>query len=229
MNSLEQQFNSLTVRSGLSQTVDSARRTASTQLRAGKLNRDTLDILSASVESGQPLQSARTRLKSSAGDQNRFSSTFNQFYLNDKYKDLLSIRTAKDGNTMIGGDVLGQLDLNLREATTNALTMIQRLQEETAGRNTLRESLKSSAFRSSMDHSQLLSRVLAAVQAKECNIQKLNGLRYECMRQSQDYFITGSRFLKIYKQYGIYLSQQEQKDFLDYVSLGARNNCYNMD
>lgn len=64
MNSLEQQFNNLTVRSGLLLTVDSARRTASTQLRAGKLNRDTLDILSASVESGQPLQSARTRLKS---------------------------------------------------------------------------------------------------------------------------------------------------------------------
>lgn len=76
--------------------------------------------------------SQRSRLRSSAGAKHKFKSTFNQFYLNDKYKDLLSIQTAKDGNTIIC-KTQGELNLNLREATTCAPTMIQRLQEETAG------------------------------------------------------------------------------------------------
>jgi hypothetical protein len=52
---------------------------------------------------------------------------------------LLSIQTAKDGNTIIGKPV-GELNLNLRETTTQAPTMIQRLQEETADLNMMRES-----------------------------------------------------------------------------------------
>lgn len=70
--------------------------------------------------------------------------------------------------------------------------------------------------------------MLASLQAN-VEVQKLNGLRFECMRQSQDYFLTGSKFLKIYKQYGIYLRKQEQRDLLDYLSLGARKNTYNLD
>jgi hypothetical protein len=78
------------------------------------------------------------------------------------------------------------------------------------------------------DGGQLLSRVLASLQGN-VEVQKLNGFRFECMRQSQDYFLTGSKFLKIYKQYGIYLRKQEQRDLLDYLSLGARKNTYNLD
>ena len=42
--------------------------------------------------------------------------------------------------------------------------MIQRLQEETAEQNIMRESGKGTAFKSALDNSQLLSRVLATVQ-----------------------------------------------------------------
>lgn len=60
-------------------------------------------------------------------------------------------------------------------------------------------------------------------------VQKLNGLRFECMRQSQDFYVSGTKFLRIFKQFGISLTQTEQRDFLDYMILGARKNTYNLD
>lgn len=70
LSNLEEQFKKLTGRSGLSNTIefgklDSDRRTASTQLRGSKLNKDALEVLSA--ESGTAFDSARGRLRSSAG------------------------------------------------------------------------------------------------------------------------------------------------------------------
>jgi hypothetical protein len=52
--------------------------------------------------------------------------------LNDKFKDLLSIATAHNTIVTESRGFFGEYNINLREATTNAPTMIQRLQEETA-------------------------------------------------------------------------------------------------
>ena len=67
--------------------------------------------------------------------------------------------------------------------------MIARLKEETAEQNTMRETARAPVFRSTKYNAQLLQLVLATVQDKDLQIQKVNGLRYECMRQSQDYFL----------------------------------------
>ena len=107
---MEDQFKRLTTRNGLSNTIDfgkldSDRRNASTQMRGGKkLNKFALDLLPESCQGSQePSLTQRSRLRSSAGLKVKpFNSTFNQYYLNDRYKDLLSIQTAKDGRTIQG-------------------------------------------------------------------------------------------------------------------------------
>lgn len=76
-------------------------------------------------------------------------SAFNHFYLNDRFKDLLSIQTRRDQRTAASKDVVGELNLNLREATTQAPTMIQRLHQETAEQTQLKN-------RASLDSGTLL-------------------------------------------------------------------------
>lgn len=142
--------------------LDSDRRNASTQMRASKkLNKFTLDLLPDVSEAGDVQVDSHAagpqRLYSSvergAAQGNNFRSTFSQFYLNDRYKDLLSIGTAGQDRQTRKGAVAGELNLNLRETTTCAPTMIARLQEETAGQNTMRESGRLPVFRSSLDNS----------------------------------------------------------------------------
>lgn len=70
------------------------------------------------------------RLHSANGVQRK--SAFNQFYLTDRFKDLLSIQSRKDERTVASKDVVGELNVHLREATTQAPTMIERLHLETA-------------------------------------------------------------------------------------------------
>ena len=63
----------------------------------------------------------------------------------------------------------------------------------------------------------------------QIDMQTLNGLRYECMRQARAQFITCSLFLKTQKTYGVCLKTAEAKDFYDMLSLGAPKGFFNLD
>lgn len=132
--------------------------------QSSKLNRLSLDVLSNSVEREQNeialkksesnSQTNKQRLVSAAV-LNKSKSTFNQFYLPERYRDLLSIQTAGDtlksqAPTKVCSEIF---NLNLRESSTQAPTMIQRLQEETAEQNFMRETGRLPVFKSSQENS----------------------------------------------------------------------------
>lgn len=71
--------------------------------------------------------------------------------------------------------------------------------------------------------------MLALLQRYSIDPQKLNGLRYECLRNIRGNLIPTLQFMTIYKQYGVYLTLEHQKDFFDYLSLGAAKNTFNLD
>lgn len=193
------------------QETDRKSTSATQRYSTRKLNRKQLEALCA-----EDLVSFDDRIDTAIPKK----SAFNQFYLSEKFKDLLSLQTRHDRLTTSTSKIQGQMNVNLREATTQALTMIQRLQQET------NENVRNEQSRSV---SHLLQRVLATIQSHEFDIQKLNGLRYECMRKQQDGQIAGRKFLKIYKNFGINLNQNEQKDLFDFLGIGARKNCFNVD
>jgi hypothetical protein len=70
--------------------------------------------------------------QSGSGKKNR-RSTFSTYYLNKRTKDLLSIKSGRTQNNLFPDKVVNEeLKVVLREATTQAPTMIDRLQYATA-------------------------------------------------------------------------------------------------
>lgn len=88
---------------------------------------------------------------------------------------------------------------------------------------------RTNTFKNKKEGNQLLSRVLNIFLAHQIDMQTLNGLRYECMRQARAQFITCSLFLKTQKSYGVCLKTAEAKDFYDMLSLGAPKGFFNLD
>ncbi len=75
----------------------------------------------------------RTKLNKMTLDQidesqaaHRHKSVFNLFYMNDKYRDLMSVKTAR-GDCQSTVNIEGQMQVQLRDLHTNAPTMIKRL------------------------------------------------------------------------------------------------------
>lgn len=91
-------------------------------------------------------------------------------------------------------DIKGQYDptvasqnttvyLNQRQSTLHAPTLIERLQDDTNEAKRGMHNSRSPRQWQGKDDRLLLSRVMTALQSYQADMQKLNGLRYECMRQ----------------------------------------------
>ena len=137
LSTLQDQFKNITARSSHLTTInnngwldnnDADRRNASTQLRNGlansKLNSVSLQKLPDESEAGEndvpfhqftQVGNKFAKRSGSVGNrQKHMKSTFSQFYLNNKYKDLLSIQTHTDtiqqvADTMKSQTVAGEL------------------------------------------------------------------------------------------------------------------------
>ena len=60
----------------------------------------------------------------------------------------------------------------------------------------------------------------------------MNGLRFECKRQLNNWrsnLISHHLFMQIYKQFNIGMTLDDQRDFFDFLSLGATKNHYNLE
>ena len=69
-----------------------------------------------------------TRPNTQGGSKHNRRSTFSQYYLNKRTKDLLSIRSGLTQTQHFGENVVeDELNLALRETTTKAPTMINKL------------------------------------------------------------------------------------------------------
>ncbi len=87
---------------------------------------------------------------------------------------------------------------------------------------------RSKQYKNKLESKQLLTRVLAIIQRYDLDPQKLNGLRYECLRNVRGHIIPALQFMTIYKQYGLYMTLENQRDFFDYMQLGAPKNMFNL-
>ena len=111
-------------------------------------------------------------------------SAFSEFYLDGKTKDMLQVKSFDIGNyepSKINSQ-LSAIQIKQRLSTIHAPTLIERLQGDTNDRKiNLKNSLSPRQFMGKDDRL-LLSRVITALQSYKIDVQRLNGLRYECMR-----------------------------------------------
>ena len=118
--------------------------------------------------------------------QKRHQSTFSQYYLNDNTKDLMSIDAltdiaGRDLNTSIGPNDLRQSFVG-KANTIDTGSLVSRLQNYTAdggpgGHKNL-----------SLMHggaTTLLHKIVSMLRKHDMDVQLLNGIRYECMRQDK--------------------------------------------
>ena len=92
--------------------------------------------------------------------------------------------------------------------------------------------LRGKLYKNPRDSKNLLARVLQLLKRHNIEPQALNGLRFECKRQLANWrsnLISHQVFHAIFKQYGIYMTLDDQKDFFDYMRLGATKNHYNLE
>ena len=100
-------------------------------------------------------------------------SAFSSVYLDDHTRDLLSLRSGRASTQMEVLSSQSPIVLNQREQTHRAVSLIGNLQSETA------ELQKKRGFK---DDRMLLNRLVGALQQYQIDVQKLNGLRFECLR-----------------------------------------------
>lgn len=204
-----------------------------------RLNQETLNSFKESQQQTDydwtpDYTKALQRRKSEGGMNLQMSpndkSAFSHMYLDDRTKDLLSIKNYRNG---YDPSVLSQnttVYLNRRESTIHAPTLIERLQDDINQAKKGMNHSRSPRQWQGKDDRLLLSRVMAALQSYQTDLQKLNGLRYECMRQvgGQTHLINRQHFLSIYKNYGIHLPLEQQADLMDFLALDAPPNTVNI-
>ena len=186
----------------------------------------------------------------------RVSSTFSTYYLNTRAKDLASLASLQDlgrerdlyqSSLTNGGKILEQdqsVTKQQRDHTgtstirdlvsfkTEVRSLIGNLHDKTLDQNMLMNNLRGRLYKNPRDPKTLLTRVLQLLKRHNVDPQKLNGIRFECKRQMQNWrnnIVSHFIFMNVLRQYQLYMTLDDQKDFIDFISLGATKNHFNLD
>ena len=92
--------------------------------------------------------------------------------------------------------------------------------------------LRGRLYKNPKDPKSLLTRVLALLKRHNIEPQTLNGLRFESKRQAPSWrtnLISHQQFVQTFKLFGVTMTPDDQKDFMDFMSLGATKNHFNLE
>jgi hypothetical protein len=142
--------------------------------------------------------------------------------------DALTDVVGKDLNASIGPNDLRQSFVG-KANTIETGSLVSRLQNYTAdgGPN---GHINMSLMNGGAHH--LLHKIVAMLRKHDMDVQLLNGIRYECMRQDrmrkQFPHVPKMIFMSVFKQYNLNLGIEDSDNLLNFLRIDAPKNYFNL-